>query len=179
MKRQELIYSGIGVVLIALFAQVSFNISPLDNLSIPITGQTLAVITIAMLARKEVGFLIVAGYLVAGGLGLPVFAHGASGWTHLIGNSAGYLWSFVIIPLLVGKSKNRHRSPTFASCFFEQLIGTAFILLCGTLFLSLKVGLGTALTYGFYPFVIGGLVKSGIGAYLVMRLSRLRFFQSL
>lgn len=178
MKRNELGYLMMGVILISLMAQVSFNISPLENHSIPITGQTLAVLTMAILSKREMGILIVAGYLLIGAIGLPVYANGSSGWEHLIGNSAGYLWSFLIVPFFIGKSQNQDHSLTFKTSFLAQLMGTVFILLCGTLFLSFKVGIRTALTYGLYPFIIGGLIKSILGAYLVLSLGRLKPFRS-
>lgn len=44
----------------------------------------------------------VALYLLAGALGLPVFAGGAGGWAHLIGPTGGYLLGFLLAPLVVG-----------------------------------------------------------------------------
>lgn len=179
MKRTEIGYVLIGVAFISLLAQVSFKISPLENLSIPITGQTLGVLTLAILSKKEMGFIIVASYLLLGAIGLPVFANGSGGWNHLFGNSAGYLWSFMIVPFFIGKSETQDFSSGLKSSFVAQVMGTIFILLCGTLYLSLKVGLNTALTYGFYPFILGGIIKSLLGAFVVLKLGRLRFFQSL
>ncbi len=56
-------------------------------------------------------------YLVAAGLGLPVFADGESGWSWFVGSTAGYLFGFFLTSLLVSFYMQRARrgmSPRWA-----------------------------------------------------------------
>ena len=69
---------------------------------LPITPQSLMVVLWGVLWGWKVGTLAVVLYLVAGGLGAPVFAEGASGWQHFTGSTSGFLLAFPIGALVVG-----------------------------------------------------------------------------
>lgn len=61
---------------------------------IPITGQSLAVLLVGLLLPFPWGGGAVLLYLLLGGLGLPVFAEGGSGWSSFSGGSGGFLLAF-------------------------------------------------------------------------------------
>jgi len=50
----------------------------------------------------KIGTLTILMYLIAGGIGIPVFLGHASGWTSFAGPSGGYLFAFPLVGLLAG-----------------------------------------------------------------------------
>lgn len=94
---KALLQVGLGVIFIALLAQVRLELGP-----VPITGQTLGVLLIGAAYGLSLGTLTLVSYLIVGGLGLGVFAGGAAGWSVLSGMTAGYLLGFVLAAAVVG-----------------------------------------------------------------------------
>lgn len=154
----------LGATLIALASQCSMelNLGAIDQY-IPITGQTLAVITLSMILAKYNAVLAVIIYLLAGGLGLPVFADGEAGWSHLAGATAGYLWSFILVAWLL--DRHDFAESSYKELLLIQLLATILILALGWFRLSFVVE--EAYTKGVEPFLIGGVLKSLVGALLV------------
>jgi biotin transport system substrate-specific component len=104
-----------------------------------------------------------------GALGLPVFANMQSGVHILAGPTAGYLWGFIPAAYITGfiaeKGFIKNIYNSYVACFFT----TTLILVFGTIYLSVfGMGVEKALNLGFYPFLIGDIVKSGITAGLIM-----------
>src|SRR3954470_12004276 len=81
-----------GAALIALAAQISIA---LPFTPVPITGQTLAVLGTAAALGLWTGTAAAGLYALAGCVGLPVFADGASGLHVLTGASGGYIVGFI------------------------------------------------------------------------------------
>ncbi|RUW16964.1 biotin transporter BioY, partial [Mesorhizobium sp. M1E.F.Ca.ET.041.01.1.1] len=48
--------------------------------------------------------------------------------------------------------------------FVAMLIGNLLCLVLGTAWLAVMIGAEKAITFGFLPFVVGGLLKSALGA---------------
>lgn len=137
----------------------------------PQSGQTLAVLLVGVVLGARDGSLAMLAYLLAGALGLPVFADGASGADHLVGATSGYLFAFVVAAGLAGMFADRGK-PGFGPALMVMLVGHAVILGLGWARLAWVMGATDAYTQGVAPFVVGGVVKSvlaAIGAVLVGR----------
>ena len=113
------------------------------------------------------GSLSILCYILEGAIGIPVFAGMKSGMHILVGPTAGYLWAFIfaayITGLLTEKGYTRKPLGRFLSCF----IATTLILVIGALYLATFSGLSDALIMGFYPFLVGDVVKSSICAFML------------
>jgi biotin transport system substrate-specific component len=146
---------------IGLLAQVRI---PLYFSPVPITGQTLAVMLIGALLGSRKGALAVICYLIQGCLGMPVWAGGGFGLMHFAGPTGGYLIGFALQAYLTGlmfEQKNvLSRLPAFLKVFLPSILQ----LTLGTLWLSNFTGLSSAWMLGFYPFILGDLIKVGITA---------------
>lgn len=70
--------------------------------SLPITLQSLLIMLLPALWGTREGVTIVLAYLLLGGLGLPVFADGHSGWSHFAGPTGGFLLGFLPATWLAG-----------------------------------------------------------------------------
>lgn len=162
----------LGTILISASANIPLNV-PLFNTDIPGTWQTFMVLVFAYATNRWIGFLSVLFYLIIGGLGLPVFADGSSGWDVLIGNTGGYLFGFSIGAFVVGwLGEEENWKISFRKGLIAMTIGTAIILVMGTTYLGVKIGFADALKYGFYPFLLGATIKIILGAAVLPVISR-------
>ena len=156
-----LVFSGSAIV--ALSAQFTFW---LPFTSVPITGQTFAVLLVGTTLGSRRGALAMALYLAEGAMGLPVFAHGGLvGFAHLVGPTGGYLWSYPLAAWVVGRlaESGWDRRPVTAG--LAMLMGNAVIYLVGLPWLALFfVGWDQVLMAGLLPYVPGDLVKIVLAA---------------
>ena len=160
----------IGSLSIGILAQLSISLpfSP-----IPITGQTVGVVLVGGFLGARRGALSIFFYLLEGAVGLPVFAQMKAGAQVLIGPTAGYLWGFVIAAFLIGYLAERGFTNSLVNCYMSCFLATTIILITGTLYLSIFKGLNNALHIGFYPFIIGDIIKSGICAGLLASIRKI------
>ena len=134
---------------------------------VPITGQTLGVLLVAMALGRVRGTAVVAAYLAEGAAGLPVFASGKAGLAILFGPTGGYLLGFLAAAWLVGYLADCgwHRHITLS--LFAMTLGTALIFICGLIQLSLFVPGGTVFSAGLWPFIPGAAVKIAVAAFVL------------
>ena len=167
----ELLIIVLSTLSIGACAQLSIDLGELSP--VPITAQSLAVLLIAHLIGWRKGILSVLLYIVAGGLGAPIFSNAASGWHVIMGNSFGYLLGFLISVLLVGKMANRNPS-RFGFYLLHIFLGHLIILAAGAVGLLRNLSLLDALQYGVLPFLAGGLIKTFIAAVILSLYRRFR-----
>ena len=166
-RRLGLILGAVAVI--ALSARLSVTI---PGSSVPQSAQTLAVLLVGSLLGSRYGTLSALAYLFAGGFGLPVFADGAAGWSHLVGPTSGYLIAFVLAAGAVGWFTEHGQAQRAFTAFAMMLFGHLLILTLGWLRLSWALGPGPAYHAGVEPFVIGGIVKSILAATIAFTASR-------
>lgn len=151
---------AIGTLLLAASSYVQVPMWP-----VPVTMQTFAVTLIGALYGWRLGGITILAWLLQGMAGLPVFAGGAAGIAHFAGPTAGYLVSFPIIGALVGWLAERGWNggrPLLA--FAAMLLGNGLCLAIGASWLTGLIGLEKAIAAGVTPFLIGGVLKSALGA---------------
>ncbi|WP_405282514.1 biotin transporter BioY [Gaopeijia maritima] len=153
-----------AVAAVAVGAQVDVAI---PGTPVPQSLQTLAVVVVGGALGLRVGALALIAYLVAGAVGLPVFAGGASGLEALGGPTAGYLAGFVLGAAAMGWWADRGWASRFAAAFGGAVVAHAVILLAGWSWLALDIGAGAAWSGGVAPFLVGGVVKSAVAAGLL------------
>lgn len=152
-----------GMALLALSSRAELPMVP-----VPMTLQTLAVLLIGSLYGLWWGGVTVASWLTAGALGAPAFSGGASGFTHLIGPTGGYLFGFLIAAVVTGWLAERGWNGARPMLAFAAMIfGHAICLTFGAVWLARSTGLADAITGGVTPFMFGAVVKSAAGAALL------------
>ena len=165
--------TGLGLVMgaaaIALGAHVA---APLLGTDVPQTAQTLAVLLVGILLGRVWGPAAVVLYLVAGALGLPVFADGKSGADVLAGPTAGYLAGFVVAAWMAGEWVRRGLGRNFGPAVAGMLLAHGAILLLGWARLAMLLGADRAFSGGVAPFLAGGAVKSLLAAAACVVVSR-------
>jgi biotin transport system substrate-specific component len=170
MARDALWIVGFGL-LTALMAQIEI---PLPYTPVPLTGQTFAVLMSGALLGCRRGFLSQAAYLAAGAAGMPVFAGGGATVVHLLGPTGGYLWSFPIAAGVLGWLVARGASRRVWKMALSLAACDALILACGAAWLGglFAVPARQAWLLGFYPFLVGDILKVCLVGVTLPRLLR-------
>jgi len=149
-----------GTVLLALSSYVTVPMFP-----VPMTMQTFAVTLVGALYGWRLGAITILAWLAEGAAGLPVLAGGASGVAHFFGPTGGYLFAFPVAGALVGWLAERGwNGSRVMLAFAGQLIGNALCLVLGAAWLATLIGLEQAIALGVAPFILGGILKSALGA---------------
>lgn len=156
-----------GTVLLAVASRVEVWMVP-----VPITMQTYAVAVIGALYGWRLGTITVLAWLAQAAIGLPVLASGKFGLAPFVGPTAGYLFAFPLMALLTGWLAERGwNGSRLGLAFVSMLAANALCLALGGAWLATLMGWEKAIAVGVTPFVIGGVLKSGLGA-LTLRLVR-------
>ena len=165
----DVVLVAAGAALTAIAAQIAVPLWP-----VPITGQTLAVILVGLTLGAVRGGLSMVLYAVLGIVGLPVFSDTSSGWNVVAGPTGGYIIGFIFAAVLTGWLAQRSWDRKWLSAFVATLAGTIATFVIGLPWLAAYLGavgapndLQSFLTAGFYPFIIGGLIKAALGAGII------------
>jgi biotin transporter BioY len=126
--------------------------------TVPITGQTFAVLLSGALLGAKRGALSQIFYLLGGLAGIPWFARGG-GMAYLMSPTFGYIIGFVLAAFFVGFLCERGFDRKVESAILAMLIGNILIYFPGLLWLAKFVGWQKVLAVGFYPFIIGDTIK--------------------
>jgi biotin transport system substrate-specific component len=165
-----------GAALTAVGAQIAFTI---PGYPVPWTFQTFGVLLTGAALGSTRGFLSMLVYLVAGAIGLGVFAGGRSGLEAEAGGltaTIGYLVGFAVAAALVGRLAERQWDRTRTGATLQMLLGTFVIYLFGVpvLALLLPMSLSDAIFYGaivFIPWDVFKVILAAIGLPLAWRLA--------
>ena len=158
--RDALLVGG-AALFTALLAQVAV---PVPGSPVPITGQTLAVVLTAAALGPARGVLGQALYLVLGAVGLPFYSEASGGIEVLAGATGGYLVGFLPAALLIGLAAQHGQDRKVWRALPLFVAGQAVVFAVGVPWLAVVADLtpAQALEAGFYPFILGGLVKAAI-----------------
>ena len=168
---------ALGVLFTALLAQVAV---PVPGSPVPITGQTLAVVLTAASLRPLRGTAVHALYILAALVGLPFYSEASGGYEVVFGATGGYVLGFIPAAYLIGLAAKHGADRNLLKSVPLFLAGQAVIFAVGVPWLAASTGqsLPWALQNGFYPFILGGVVKAALaavvlgGAWQVVRRSR-------
>jgi len=159
---RALLVSVVGALAIAVGAQITVPMVP-----VPMTLQTLAVITVALIGGPGGGAGAASAYLLLVLLGLPVLADGAShgGLGFLFEPTAGYVVGFVPAATAAGwlaraPGDALGRLPRSARWLGGGLVAHGLVLAIGVTVLARHIGAATAIEHGLLPFLAGAAVKS-------------------
>ncbi|MEQ9401228.1 MAG: biotin transporter BioY [Longimicrobiales bacterium] len=168
-SNSRLARSLVGIVVAALATALAARLTvPVPGTDVPQSAQTLAVVVAGALLGWRGGIAAMLAYLAAGAVGLPVFADGAAGWSHLTGPTAGYLLGFVVAAGGVGWGVGRTWGRSVTAGSLVMLVGHGVILGLGWVRLAADMGAAGAFAAGVRPFLWGGVVKSVLGAVVVV-----------
>lgn len=127
---------------------------------VPITLQSFAVLLSGAVLGPWAGSLSQTLFLLAGGLGMKVFA-GGMGAAALLGPTGGYLFGFALAAFISGKLFEIEKPRGLLVSSGLLFIASLYIFLPGTFWLSIATGMSMkqALVVGVLPFLPGDIVK--------------------
>ena len=129
---KNLLIIFIGSILYALSARIAIPIPP-----VPVTLQTLVLLTFSMAVGSRLAFLTFALYIFQGIIGIPVFAKPPfSGFYYLLGPSGGYLLGMLIASYFVGYLAEKNYDKNFIKSLIPIFIGTIIIFIPGLIWLG-------------------------------------------
>ena len=146
----------IGSILYALSARIAIPIPP-----VPVTLQTLVLLTFSMAVGSRLAFLTFALYIFEGIIGIPVFAKPPfSGFYYLIGPSGGYLLGMLIASYFVGYLAEKNYDKNFIKSLITIFNCTIIFFIPGLFWLgfwfdqyhpelSQQINLGEGYKYAF------------------------------
>jgi biotin transport system substrate-specific component len=154
---------ALGVLFTALLAQVAV---PVPGSPVPITGQTLAVVLTAASLGPLRGTAVQVVYILAALVGLPFYSDASSGYEVVFGATGGYVFGFIPAAYLIGLAAKHGADRKLWKSLPLFVAGQAVIFAVGVPWLAASTGesLTWALENGFYPFILGGIVKALIAA---------------
>jgi biotin transport system substrate-specific component len=158
-----------GTALVAVLAQVAIPLWP-----VPITGQTLAVLLVGAGLGAARGAASLTLYALLGAVGLPIYSEASSGWSVLLGPTGGYIIGFIASAAIVGWAAERAWDRGWYKPIITFIGGSLVVFAIGLPWLAVSLGqlgfpndLQSVLVAGFYPFIIGGVIKAAIAAALL------------
>ncbi len=137
----------------------------------PYTMQSFMLYCALWLLTPKQAFSAVALYLLMGAIGLPVFAGFQGGLGILAGPTSGYLFGFLLMPLMMFAAKTSTASRVMCCA-----LGTLCCYVFGTLWYTVAYagftlgGLTTSLVQCVLPFIIPDALKLALAAVVCKRL---------
>ena len=177
VRARNVVLVTAGVLFMALLAQVAV---PVPGSPVPITGQTLGVVLTAAALGPLRGTAVQVFYILAGAVGLPFYSEASGGYDVVFGATGGYVVGFIPAAYLIGLAAKHGADRRLWQSLPLFVAGQAVIFAVGVPWLAASTGqsLPWALENGFYPFILGGVVKAALaavvlgGAWQVVRRSR-------
>jgi len=155
-----MVYASLFAALMAAGAYMAIPIGP-----VPIVLQNMFVFLSGLLLGSRWGLTSVAVYLLAGIVGLPVFAGGTGGIGRIFGPTGGFLIGYLPVVFLVGRMAER--LPRRMVWDVAAMAAGAMVLYaCGVSWLAAVTGLppAKALALGMVPFLPGDALKIAAAA---------------
>ena len=154
-----------GALLEAHLAQVAIFV---PGTPVPNTGQTLGVGLVGATLGMNRGALSLTLYALLG-LMLPFYSDGGSGTEVLFGANGGYIFGFILAAAAIGYLAERGADRKVLAAFAAFVIAQLLIFGLGVPVLKMVLDMtwAQAISAGFTPFILGGLVKAAVGAALL------------
>ena len=149
------VYASLLAALIAAGAYLSIPIGP-----VPIVLQNLFVFLAGLLLGPRWGMASVGVYLLAGALGLPVFAGGVGGIGRFAGSTGGYLVGYIPAVYVIGWIAEKWHARVIVDVA-AMILGSMVVYFFGIAWLKMLTGmtLSKTLMVGMVPFIPGDIIK--------------------
>ena len=149
------VYASLMAALTAAGAYIAIPIGP-----VPIVLQNLFIFLSGLLLGPRWGAASVGIYLLAGALGLPVFAGGTGGIGHFAGPTGGYLLTYLPAVFVIGLISSGSKKRVILD-IVAMVAGSVVVYTIGLSWLKIltKMPMAKTLAVGMLPFVPGDALK--------------------
>ncbi|MDR2842194.1 MAG: biotin transporter BioY [Spirochaetaceae bacterium] len=176
-NRKKLISLCLTSLFAALIACGTFISIPLPVSPIPVVLQNMFALLSGLVLGPARGAAAVALYLLAGAIGIPVFAGGTGGIVHFQGPSggflAGYLLSGALAGFIAGTPKPEKPAP-LVRIILAALAGMLVVYVPGVARLKMVLNMSwtAAFAAGFIPFIVGDIIKCAVAVFAAVKLRK-------
>ena len=158
-RTRSIAFTALSIAIMAVSAWITVPIGP-----VPFTLQMFAVTFAILVLAPRQAIAAIAGYLVLGAIGVPVFSGMRGGIGVLMGPTGGFLWGYLIgvsLAVAVLSLFRRGGIDNFATCMLAGVIFTAVAYLCGWFQYMFIAGVGPmeSLLVTVAPFIVVDLIK--------------------
>lgn len=158
-RTRSIAFTALSIAIIAVSAWITVPIGP-----IPFTLQMFAVTFAIIVLMPKQAIAAIAGYLVLGAIGVPVFSGMRGGIGVLMGPTGGFLWGYLIgVSLAVGVLAlfRRRGIDNFATGVAAGIVFTAVAYVCGWAQYMVVAGVDPVASFAVTvaPFIVVDLVK--------------------
>lgn len=166
MKRLTTRELTLAALFIAVTAVLSQVVVPMPL--VPFNLAVLAVFLCGALQRKEAALLSQLGYLLLGGMGVPVFAQFSGGPSVLFGVTGGYLMAYPVMAWMVAALTEKWAKKNWKKRLGVMLLALLPCYLFGTAWFALYLGqsFAEAAMAACVPFIPFDAAKAVTAAYL-------------
>lgn len=156
----------LGSFIMAIFANITIT---LPFTPVPIVSQNFIAILLGIILGPKRGAISVIAFLAQGMMGLPVFANMAAGPMILLGPTGGYLIGYVVSAFVAGYVYQNAKQMALIAAMSLGLVCQYGL---GLVQLSFFVGVSHVLSLGFFPFILGDLLKMAISHQLLKMVNK-------
>ena len=152
------VYATLFAALTAVGAYMALPIGP-----VPVVMQNLFVFLAGLILGGRWGMASVGIYLLAGAVGMPVFAGGTGGVGRFFGPTGGYLIGYLPAVFIIGWMAQKTGQRPFGD-ILAMVCGTLVLYACGLVWLKGLTGLvwPKAIAAGMLPFLLGDALKIAV-----------------
>jgi biotin transport system substrate-specific component len=163
------VYAALFAALTAVGAYVAIPLGP-----VPVVLQNFFVYLAGLLLGRRWATAAIGIYLMAGALGLPVFAGGQGGVARFIGPTGGYLVGYLPAVYLIGSISERS-DPSALRDAIGMVCGTTVLYAFGVTWLKIltDISWAKAAAVGVLPFLPGDAVKIAVAVPMAKSLRRI------
>ncbi|MEN6431143.1 MAG: biotin transporter BioY [Coriobacteriales bacterium] len=165
---------AVAALMAALIAASAWVSVPAGD--VPVTLQTLVIVLAACVLRPGEALSAVGVYVLAGAVGLPVFAGGKAGLVVLAGPTGGFLIGFIVgaaVGAWVREQTERSTSGSAADAL-AALSVLAIVYLSGWAHIAFVLGAGPVAAFAgaVLPFLVPDAIKAAGAVWLAAALRR-------
>ena len=171
-KSGSTLIRGAALAIVGALALVASAKIQVPFYPVPMTLQTLVVLTLGALFGARLAAATVGLYLAEGLIGLPVFAGAAAGPAYMAGPTGGYLVGFLLAAALVGWLAERGWTRGWGLALAAMTIGHVVVFAVGYGWLALLIGATAAWAAGVVPFAAATVVKTLLAAAIALAAGR-------
>ncbi len=163
-------FALVGSIILAISSKIKIPFYP-----VPMTMQTLVVLTIGVAFGWKLGLATMLLYLFEGIIGLPVFSgtpEKGIGLVYFTGPTMGYLIGFLVAVYISGKFNYDNN---LIKTFLKLLFATSFIYLLGMAWLGGLIGWDKPIfKLGAQPFLLAELFKILIATLAINQIKKIK-----
>lgn len=166
MNTKTIVICAIFAAILCVFSVMTIPIGP-----VPISMGIFGVMLTAVMLGIKKGTISVVVYILLGAVGLPIFSGFKGGFQVLIGATGGYIWSYILVALLIGLitlKLPKNKWLAMLQILIACLLGIVVCYAAGTIqFMAVQdAELAYAVSVCVLPFIPFDIIKALVAAYL-------------